>query len=908
MELALWFYVDLVRTEHPHLQNFKIKSFCKKLTELCPLLWESDVEDGLKKWSGYKSLVPVRGVALFDKTLTKLMLIQGIESKSWSFPRGKIEQNETDAQAAIREAMEEVGLDVKPYLIESDYIERTLNGKNYKIFLCKNIPDDVAYRPTVRNEINAINWKNFKALMKEIRKSQGNYFLVNTMIGQLNQWAKKQRGEINENEIKLEVEEKLKAMLGVGEQPVNDPGRELLDMLRKSTAKKQLQDQQAHQMPVPFPAFPTPPMQGYAFHPPTFHQFQQMAFNSPFTPPVLPPQGLGPIPQLPPFAFNSMFGSPLIQRAPPIMQQPPSIAQLQRPSMSMRNDVGSAELLGLLNKKSDKRSDLKKPELKNEDSTTSQKHKNSLLALLGKATPKPGSQTSNDVPMQVPFKARSPQPQEKSNKDSSLELMALLRPKKMQHNGRSTPPVSNGRAYSPERVESPKPKFKILKRNENIQSLSLKSPDNYATPQEEPLLNNEAPVDSLGDGRKAPPPSKELLELIKQSHKEDDDAEIFEDYTDEEYNDYDVDEVADDYEEPSTLEVLDEEHKKSNDQPVVVHAPGEAEASVPKKFTILKRELTSTEVSAATPVEVQSFAPKKFTILKRNEELNASESEPAPKLVSETHEVSEHDDEVKSTVSTIKFSDDSEEEDYHDSFEGSTEEAPIPQQLENNQAKNELLNLLHGASKEATPAPVETNVNINPPSVESASSPLTETSRSARDDLMGLLHKEKEEPVTLPSAPLSDHSSGDVRSDLLSLLHKSLTPQMENVASSFSPEMPPSTKPGADLLNLLHKSPSSKSTTPPVVTSGIPSPVSHDPSHDLLAMLHKKPVMELVPETPTSAPALVVSHESISPSSSLMNTLQKAPAPQQQPAGQTPAEQDKPTKHSTNLLNLLFKR
>lgn len=906
MELALWFYVDLVRIEHPQLQNFKkIKQFCKKLAELWPFLWDGDIEQGLKKWSGYKSMVPVRGVALFDKTLTKLLLVQGTESKSWSFPRGKIEQDETDADAAIREAKEEVGLDLSPYLNEKEFIERTVNGKNYKIFLCKNIPDDVAYRPTVRNEINAINWKNFRALTKELKKSQGNYFLLNTMMGSLNQWARKQRGEINEVELMSEVEEQLKKILGIGEQPLNDPGRELLDILRQSTANKQLLQQQQHPghtlPPMPLPPFPMYPP-GMAFHPPSFQQFQQMQFNAPFAPPILPPGAIHPQ-QLPPFAFNPMIGGMPFMQRPQIIQQPPTIAQLQRPSLSMRNDVGSTELLGLLNKKDDKRPSTKPTVTpRADDGLNSKKHTHGLLALLGKSGSK--EEPSNASKASSLLK-KEPQSETDSPVSSrSADLMSLLKQKKTPGTNQAT--VSSPSAKSPlsrERTQSPQPKFKILKREENGKTLN-NTPPKKDMPQKKASAR-DSKSQYKGITEQTPPPSQELLSLIKQSRNEDDDeAEMFEDFTDEEYDDM----------------VMSVDEQESNvPETISSHATPVA----PKKLTILKRE-EPTAVPTSPPFNNQSpvSPPKKFTILKRGESLEEKKP-PTSDLVKEEHnspppneeqevEADGHSDgDTHSVVSTIKFSDDSDDSDdnddnvndheadndeYHDSLELPSQEA-TPQPVENIPAKVDLLELLHGSATpkqeediQSSESDIINNLNQMSPQL---------STNSARADLLGLLHG-KIDSMTPPSEP----ASSTKKPDILAELNKSPSPQVHEVITSVSSEIiaeQTSTKPGADLLELLHGKQSSP-TTPPV---------HGDASHDILSILHRKPTSSQEPE---SQP---LSHESGTPATGLMSLLHKIPTPPHAAIptnatsvslDQTNTDEVHPAKHSKNLLNLLFKR
>ena len=104
IEEAQWFYADFVRQLNPDLQSMKMKTFSTKILEKCPLIWKwGDPQEALSKFGKYKSTIPVRGVALFNKDLNKVVLVKGTESNSWSFPRGKISKDESDIDCAVRE-------------------------------------------------------------------------------------------------------------------------------------------------------------------------------------------------------------------------------------------------------------------------------------------------------------------------------------------------------------------------------------------------------------------------------------------------------------------------------------------------------------------------------------------------------------------------------------------------------------------------------------------------------------------------------------------------------------------------------------------------------------------------------------------------------------------------------------
>lgn len=770
-EEAHWFYLDYVRTINPYLPLLKMKSFSKKLIELFPLIWNGgDPEEGLKEFGNYKQSIPVRGAALFNEGLTKILLLQGVESTNWSFPRGKISKDEDDVTCAIREVKEETGFDITSYINENDYIERTIRGKNYKIYLVKNIPEDAEFKPTVKNEINQIGWKDFKKVSNQSRNGPNKYFLVSSMIKAISDWIKKNKGEINENQLKKEVEAQLKYLLGIGQQeekPTIDPGRELLEFIRNSTAKKQLKD---HEQSQPLQSSQVPPIsnlqhpqQGLQNAPPNFGfqppPFQQLPFINPFTPP--PPFING----VPNFPFPQMFAPyPLPQPQPhhlmhqqfsnqfqplpqpqqqqgPLPERAPNPEELSRPSQGLRqrNEQESKELLSILNGKSEAKKSNNAKELldlfhKNKNGTISGGTKKKITLL----------------------KREDDDKKEAGGKDYSKNLLALLNRKPEKQ----VEPKIEAKVEKAEQIQQKvqKPKLKILKRDEPLPSLDIASRptgnESVTKPEGEKLVPHK---DEENRRFESPPPSKELLDLIKKSKQnEEEDVEIFEDYTDEEpfeeeeeqqqqqfgstddsiasvrdQNEVDQDIGSDDdndidAEYESDADVINEQ------VPQVSQVPQVPQIQQQKTHSKLSEAVKQAQPVAPTAVP----PPKKFKLLRRGEDLDASSSvveESVAKVTNKSIENSidepvednfneadstehvstlkEEKDEIDDTASgtsTIQFSDDDYDDDEEEKEDQTFEESAIlgdveksryqddktPQTIDT-QASNSLLSLLH---------------------------------------------------------------------------------------------------------------------------------------------------------------------------------------------------------------------
>lgn len=87
------------------------------------------------------------------------------------------------------------------------------------------------FKPQVRNEIDKIEWFDFKKMSKTLYKSNVKYYLINSMMRPLSMWLRHQRQIKNEDQLKTYAEEQLKLLLGITKEEQIDPGRELLNML-----------------------------------------------------------------------------------------------------------------------------------------------------------------------------------------------------------------------------------------------------------------------------------------------------------------------------------------------------------------------------------------------------------------------------------------------------------------------------------------------------------------------------------------------------------------------------------------------------------------------------------------------------------------------------------------------------
>lgn len=97
----------------------------------------------------------------------KVLLVKQTKG-NWGFPKGHIEENETEIETAIREVKEETNIDVeienkKRYVVK--YLTERGNMKEVVYFLAKNIGGKIQAQ---ESEINEIKWISLKDAIETI--------------------------------------------------------------------------------------------------------------------------------------------------------------------------------------------------------------------------------------------------------------------------------------------------------------------------------------------------------------------------------------------------------------------------------------------------------------------------------------------------------------------------------------------------------------------------------------------------------------------------------------------------------------------------------------------------------------------------------------------------------------------
>lgn len=133
--------------------------------------------DIIKALSALKSFVPAKIICLYEKSCgavifrknkndVKLLLVKNHNGRHWSFPKGHIEENETEQETAIREIKEETNLDVKimdNFREVSSYCPFGKIKKEVVFFLARTVSDNIKLQ---ESEIDSFLWVDITGAKK----------------------------------------------------------------------------------------------------------------------------------------------------------------------------------------------------------------------------------------------------------------------------------------------------------------------------------------------------------------------------------------------------------------------------------------------------------------------------------------------------------------------------------------------------------------------------------------------------------------------------------------------------------------------------------------------------------------------------------------------------------------------
>lgn len=156
------FYDDFYADNYDFLPRLGFKEFTREIFNHCPLFsgMKNNVDKILEYYRMYKSKIKVCGCVILNHDMSKILLVCSWGNTSWSLPRGKLNENESDIDCAIRETYEETGYDVSSKMIYdgSNVIESSTGSKAITLYIVPNVNENIVFKPLSRKEISDIKF------------------------------------------------------------------------------------------------------------------------------------------------------------------------------------------------------------------------------------------------------------------------------------------------------------------------------------------------------------------------------------------------------------------------------------------------------------------------------------------------------------------------------------------------------------------------------------------------------------------------------------------------------------------------------------------------------------------------------------------------------------------------------
>jgi mRNA-decapping enzyme subunit 2 len=173
--------------QRPVLPHLRFDAFSREMFAASPMLQKycENHADFKARFKEYSNQIPRYGVILLNPTASHVLLIAGMNSKAFGFPKGKVNIGEAGIDCAAREAYEETGYNSRHLLTEAASITHASpDGGFSKLYIAVGVPDDSSFifAPTTRKEVGGIAWVELSTIQNHEGLSpeqDGSYKKVN---------------------------------------------------------------------------------------------------------------------------------------------------------------------------------------------------------------------------------------------------------------------------------------------------------------------------------------------------------------------------------------------------------------------------------------------------------------------------------------------------------------------------------------------------------------------------------------------------------------------------------------------------------------------------------------------------------------------------------------------------------
>ena len=188
---AWWYYMDVYYKKFRRgLEELDFRAFVLRIWQYVDAgnFGTADAAGFADRFIKETRRIPCAGVVILNSSLDEILLVQGTWSNAkWAFPKGKLKEGEAVIEGAIREVEEEIGVNVRPFIVEGVASRQEISGREITLFLAVGLSTQAKCTPQTRREIADIRWHR----LRDIHDNARQYPLLIPFLDIIDGWIDK---------------------------------------------------------------------------------------------------------------------------------------------------------------------------------------------------------------------------------------------------------------------------------------------------------------------------------------------------------------------------------------------------------------------------------------------------------------------------------------------------------------------------------------------------------------------------------------------------------------------------------------------------------------------------------------------------------------------------------------------
>ena len=185
---AWWYYIDVYyRKFRPQMEELDFRAFVLRIWQYVDAgsYGTAEAAQFVDTFTKETRRIPCAGVVVLNSALDEILLVLGTWSNAkWGFPKGKLKEGEAVCEGAIRETEEEIGVNVRPFMVDGVSARHEFCGRDITLFLAVGLSTRCKCVSKTRHEIAEIRWHK----LATVRAHRARYPLLVPFLKLIDEW------------------------------------------------------------------------------------------------------------------------------------------------------------------------------------------------------------------------------------------------------------------------------------------------------------------------------------------------------------------------------------------------------------------------------------------------------------------------------------------------------------------------------------------------------------------------------------------------------------------------------------------------------------------------------------------------------------------------------------------------